>query len=316
MSELILGNGGLYAPAFPTWQRKRPFYAALVASLLMHAALISVIPGFRAVPFEAREPLTVEIIEAAPAPQAVQQPPQRKAEPERRAEPPANPPAPPRSSVAPRISPAPEPELRVAPAPAPVPEQVVPPEPARAEPPREVFPDLMPSPAPEPPAPAPRTEVTPPTPPLAPEPAAPPQSEAQAPRAPVPPARAEEQTAAAPAAPAADPPPAARESVPRQTDGLVASYEKRLSDLIRRHEYYPERARRQGWEGKAVVGLNISAEGRVTDISLLESTGREILDEAALRMVQRASPLPQAPDGLRGKQRIVRVPIVFKLQSS
>lgn len=316
MAEFILGGGALSAPAFPTWQRKRPFYAALAASLLMHAALISVIPGFRAVPFEVREPLTVEIIEAAPAPQAVQQPPQREAEPVRKAEPLPSPPAAPRSSVVPRVSRAPEPQPPAPPAPVPAPELVAPPEPARPEPPREVLPD--PAPAPEPPAVAPRAEVALPTPSLAPpEPSAPPQPEAQAPRAPVPlPAPAEEQTAAVPAAPAADAPPAARESVSQQTDGLVASYEKRLSDLIRRHEYYPERARRQRWEGKAVVGLSISAEGKVTDISLLESTGREILDEAALRMVQRASPLPRAPDALRGKQRIVRVPIVFKLQSS
>lgn len=96
----------------------------------------------------------------------------------------------------------------------------------------------------------------------------------------------------------------------------MASFERSLSDLIRRHEHYPDRARRQRWEGTAVVGVSLSAEGRVTDIDLLESSGRKILDEAALGMVRRASPLPRAPEGLRGKERIVRVPIVFKLQDS
>jgi protein TonB len=103
---------------------------------------------------------------------------------------------------------------------------------------------------------------------------------------------------------------------PAPERGLVNSYEKSLSELIRRHEKYPDRARRQGWQGTAVVGLSLSADGKVTDISIIESSGRNILDEAALTMVRRASPLPRAPEGLRGKERTVRVPIVFKLQDS
>ena len=122
-------------------------------------------------------------------------------------------------------------------------------------------------------------------------------------------------TAPAPPQPQPAQPQPARTTAPQAERTLVTSYEKSLSDLIRRHEKYPDRARRQGWEGTAVVGLALAPDGKVMEISILESSGREVLDDAALDMVRRASPLPRAPEGLRGKERLVRVPIVFKLHS-
>jgi protein TonB len=75
-------------------------------------------------------------------------------------------------------------------------------------------------------------------------------------------------------------------------------------------------AQRRGWEGTAEVLLKIAADGRVTDIALGKSTGKEVLDKEALEMVRRASPLPQAPQQLRGRELSVTVPIIFRLQDS
>ncbi|MFP4408514.1 MAG: energy transducer TonB [Spirochaetaceae bacterium] len=46
---------------------------------------------------------------------------------------------------------------------------------------------------------------------------------------------------------------------------------------------YPDSARRAGWAGTVVLELSIGRRGRVDEFELVESSGHEILDEAALR---------------------------------
>jgi len=62
-----------------------------------------------------------------------------------------------------------------------------------------------------------------------------------------------------------------------------------------------------------VVQLRLTPEGKVTDISVVEKSGYEILDEAAVKMIRKASPLPLPPEGLRGRDQTVLVPIKFRL---
>ncbi len=116
---------------------------------------------------------------------------------------------------------------------------------------------------------------------------------------------------AAPVPPA--PGPVAVEPLARE---LTATYSQQISTQIKRHQKYPVQAQRNGWEGTAEVLLKIAADGRVTSASIGKSTGRQVLDREALEMVRRASPLPQAPQQLRGRELSVTVPIVFRLQDS
>jgi protein TonB len=93
-------------------------------------------------------------------------------------------------------------------------------------------------------------------------------------------------------------------------------YGQSISQEIKRYQKYPLLAQRRGWEGTAEVLLRIAADGKVAGITLGKSSGRPVLDEEALNMVRRASPLPQAPPDLRGRELTVTVPIVFKLRES
>jgi len=97
---------------------------------------------------------------------------------------------------------------------------------------------------------------------------------------------------------------------------LTATYSRQLSTQIKRYQKYPLVAQRRGWEGTAEVLLKIAADGRVIEIALGKSSGHEVLDREALEMVRRASPLPQAPQQLRGRELTVTVPIVFRLQDN
>ena len=49
---------------------------------------------------------------------------------------------------------------------------------------------------------------------------------------------------------------------------------------------YPEIARQKGWEGRTIVRVDVSPEGRATKVSIARSSGFGVLDQAALRAVK------------------------------
>jgi periplasmic protein TonB len=94
---------------------------------------------------------------------------------------------------------------------------------------------------------------------------------------------------------------------------LLDSYGKTLSSLIAKYQRYPRIAQLRSWQGTAQVQLSVSATGRMVNVVILRSSGFEVLDDQALEMVRQATPLPQPPEALRGREFTVMVPIVFKL---
>ena len=73
---------------------------------------------------------------------------------------------------------------------------------------------------------------------------------------------------------------------------------------------YPPLARGRGWEGTALVGLLVSAEGELMDVRLLTSSGRAVLDRAALAALGRWR-LPAAPEA---EPQWFEVPVRFALR--
>lgn len=63
---------------------------------------------------------------------------------------------------------------------------------------------------------------------------------------------------------------------------------------------YPDEARRTGISGKLMMDVALNADGTVREISILRPSGRPVLDEAAIRIVNLASPfLPFPPEILK-----------------
>jgi protein TonB len=82
-----------------------------------------------------------------------------------------------------------------------------------------------------------------------------------------------------------------------------------LSQIIRRIEEakrYPRTARRMGIEGTTVVRFKLKPGGQVETVEVVESSGSDILDEASLKTVRDAAPLPY-------KDGWLKVGIVFKI---
>jgi protein TonB len=62
---------------------------------------------------------------------------------------------------------------------------------------------------------------------------------------------------------------------------------------------YPRDAHRLGQQGSALLRIHIAADGRVLDVELIESSGHERLDRAALTAVRTWSFHPATRDGVR-----------------
>jgi protein TonB len=77
--------------------------------------------------------------------------------------------------------------------------------------------------------------------------------------------------------------------------------------------HYPPLAARRGYEGTTVLLVQVLADGRAGKIDVLETSGYEILDSAAVDSVRRARFNPATRDGKPIVCR-VRLPITFKLQ--
>jgi protein TonB len=144
-----------------------------------------------------------------------------------------------------------------------------------------------------------------------------------------PPEPAEEREAPkapAPVTPAAPPPsaPTAAQSAARsggaggggraQTAGNAAAsaYRAKVAAQLKRKRFYPSAARRDRLTGSATVSFTLNASGRVTAARVVRSSGKRILDEAAIEMVRRASPYPPIPPGL-GSTITIQAPIAFDL---
>lgn len=64
---------------------------------------------------------------------------------------------------------------------------------------------------------------------------------------------------------------------------------------------YPDQARRQGIQGRLRMLVALTPDGKVVNVEILSSSGYPILDDAAIRIVQLASPFQSFPVEMRKK---------------
>jgi len=78
---------------------------------------------------------------------------------------------------------------------------------------------------------------------------------------------------------------------------------------------YPMVARRMGWQGKVVLNVEVLASGLPGQIKLHQSSGREVLDNAAANTVRNWRFVPAQHAG-RAVTQWFRVPINFSLEDN
>jgi len=252
----------------------RSFGLALLASILLHALLLAVLPALRELVARLPRvpaPLVAHLTQPAASPTA---------------SPAASPPA-----EAVRKTPAPE-KRPASPPPA---AKAPPPPTAKAARPQAAVP--LPAPAPQvaPPAPSMQASATSEGAPRAPAPTA-----ASAPASVAPLARVD--PLPAPAAP------------PGPDPGALDRYRLQLVTVAARFKRYPRSAIDNNWEGVVVVGMTIGADGRIAALGIRKSSGHEVLDRQALEMFRIAKPFVQLPRELDGREFELELRAIYSLK--
>jgi protein TonB len=102
-------------------------------------------------------------------------------------------------------------------------------------------------------------------------------------------------------------------SSPTGEAALSAAYVKRNYDYIHRHIaeklIYPPQAKRTGILGTAEISFTIQEDGRVSDVTVVSSSGSELLDTAAVEAIYAASPFRPPPAQAR-----LSIPVAFRLR--
>jgi TonB family protein len=88
-------------------------------------------------------------------------------------------------------------------------------------------------------------------------------------------------------------------------------WQQAIADAVTADDY-PPRALRCGWEGSVVVLAGIDRAGRTGPLEILQSSGRAILDDAALAVVRKA-PSVAPPPALSGQAFRIALPVLFRL---
>ncbi len=90
---------------------------------------------------------------------------------------------------------------------------------------------------------------------------------------------------------------------------LFASYMRAWVAKVERigNMNYPEAARRQNLEGSLVLSVDIHVDGSIDNIRVLRSSGFELLDEAAVRIVRLAAPYAELPPEIREQVDVLTI---------
>ncbi len=87
------------------------------------------------------------------------------------------------------------------------------------------------------------------------------------------------------------------------------SYMRAWTDKVERvgNLNYPEQARRQGLHGSLVVSVGVLPNGELESIEILRSSGFDMLDEAAVRIVELSAPFAALPDEITQETDILYI---------
>ncbi len=91
----------------------------------------------------------------------------------------------------------------------------------------------------------------------------------------------------------------------------LENYIRLVQAKILKASYYPQQAKDAGWEGNVKLNLNITANGGLKAIKLVQSSGYKILDDAAYGIAEKQAPYPPFPPQIDSQELWVDVPIAY-----
>jgi protein TonB len=96
---------------------------------------------------------------------------------------------------------------------------------------------------------------------------------------------------------------------------LEADYKSLVGSHIRRNRFSPPQSRKAGLSGDVKVRFKVDRGGGIGDVGIAQSSGHSLLDEEAVRFIQRLSPVPAFPRDLRKAEIPLTITLKFALES-
>jgi len=79
---------------------------------------------------------------------------------------------------------------------------------------------------------------------------------------------------------------------------------------------YPDEAKRRQLSGHLTLSVELRADGNVEKIEVLESSGHQVLDDGAIRIVKMAAPFSEFPPDMRKETDILRIVRVWQFENN
>ncbi len=86
-----------------------------------------------------------------------------------------------------------------------------------------------------------------------------------------------------------------------------------IHQAISQQKKYPFRARRRGWQGRPVVSFELHPNGEILHLKLVAESDHNLLDQAAVKAVSKASPIAGVGQYLR-QPLVMRLGVRFRLE--
>jgi protein TonB len=98
------------------------------------------------------------------------------------------------------------------------------------------------------------------------------------------------------------------------SEASLASIRQQVQTELARHFHYPNTAIRRNWSGTVEVVFRVEPDGRVYDVRMKKSSGRSVLDEAALQSMRKVERIPLDPQFKLAHAVELALPVIYRLQ--
>jgi len=96
-------------------------------------------------------------------------------------------------------------------------------------------------------------------------------------------------------------------------DAMMLRFHEMIKQHIERHRVYPPSAKKRRIEGTVCLGFCLTVSGHIQKITLIRSSGFEILDRAAVQTLNAAAPFPSFGEFCAQPRISMNVEILYKL---
>lgn len=104
-----------------------------------------------------------------------------------------------------------------------------------------------------------------------------------------------------------------QETEPASFAARSAVIKNKLDAIIKENFRYPRFAVRRGWQGTVELGLRIEANGKLSRLRVVKTSGYQILDQAALTTLAKTSYINDIESWLAGDTFDTILPVKYKL---